>query len=129
MVKSTIKVCIRTRPTQVFAKKKILIDVDQNNIQIQTLPISDLEEETTLPLLCNNKQNTFKFHFDNVFHNATQAEVYDSRARSTGDHKCGIIIKFIILITSLSILHIYSPRCYCRGYQWIYFNLWSDRKW
>jgi len=94
MVKSTIKVCIRTRPTQVFAKNKILIDLDQNNIQIQTLPISDLEEETTLPLLCNNKQNTFKFHFDNVFHNATQAEVYDSRARSTGDNTYGIIIKF-----------------------------------
>ena len=88
MVKATIKVCIRIRPTQAFAKEKILIDSDHNNIQIQTIPSNDnnnnsSSSEKILPQLLNNKQNTFKFHFDDMFHNATQADVYDRRTRST----------------------------------------------
>ena len=76
MRKNSVKVCIRTRPTQYFAQDKIKIDQEHSTIQISTAG----EEESTI---LNNKQNTFKFRFDHVFHNASQSSVYDLFARDT----------------------------------------------
>ena len=77
MVKSSIKVCIRTKPCQNFAQDKIFIDTDHNTVQIQS------NGEAEPGALLNNKQNNFKFRFDQVFHNASQSAIYDLRARST----------------------------------------------
>ena len=77
MRKNSVKVCIRTRPTQYFAQDKIKIDQEHSTIQISTVG----EEEQTGIL--NNKQSTFKFRFDHVFHNASQSSVYDLFARDT----------------------------------------------
>ena len=77
MVKASIKVCVRTRPTQDFAQDKIFVDTDHNIIQVQAAGDSEIGN------LLNNKQNNFKFRFDQVFHNASQAAVYDLKARST----------------------------------------------
>lgn len=85
MVKANIKVCLRTKPTQMFAKESILIDSNQHNniIQIKTSTKQiNKQSEGSLPQL-NNKQNIFNFLFDDVFHGATQAEIYDRRARAT----------------------------------------------
>lgn len=77
MRRNSVKVCIRTRPTQYFAQEKIKIDQEHSTIQIST---STDEEQSGI---LNNKLNTFKFRFDHVFHNASQSSVYDLFARDT----------------------------------------------
>jgi kinesin family protein 6/9 len=71
-----IKVCVRTKPSQNFAQDNMIIDHEHNAIQIRKGGSHD-----GTPL--NNKQNSFSFKFDHVFHNATQSEVYDLYARDT----------------------------------------------
>jgi len=73
--RNSVKVCVRTRPTHYFAQDNILIDQHENTIQISY----DHDDSEVL----NNKQNSFKFKFDHVFHNASQSEVYDLFARDT----------------------------------------------
>lgn len=75
---NSVKVCIRTRPTQYFAQNNIFIDEEHNTIQINTSL-----GETQTPGLLNNKQSSFKFKFDHVFHNASQSTVFDLYARDT----------------------------------------------
>lgn len=77
MSRNSIKVCVRTRPTQNFAQDNLLIDVEHASIIVKQ---TDPEAESTI---LNNRQNTFKFHFDHVFHNASQSAVYDLYARDT----------------------------------------------
>ena len=76
MRKNAVKVCIRTRPTQNYAQDNIFIEEEHNTIQINT----NSPEEQTQQLL-NNKQSSFKFKFDHVFHNSTQIAVYDLYCR------------------------------------------------
>jgi hypothetical protein len=76
MKRNSVKVCVRTRPTQYFAQDSIFIDEEHSTIQINT---NAMGEET--PGMLNNKQSNFKFKFDHVFHNASQAAVYDLHAR------------------------------------------------
>jgi len=73
--RNSVKVCVRTRPTHHFAQDNIFIDENENTIQIN----HDHDEAEVL----NNKQNSFKFKYDHVFHNSSQAEVYDYLARDT----------------------------------------------
>ena len=73
MVKASIKVCIRTRPTQ-YSTDKIQVDLDHKTVQV----ISGENDDDS-----NNKQNVLKFKFDDVFHNCNQSELYDHRARGT----------------------------------------------
>lgn len=77
MRKNCVKVCVRTRPTQNFAQNNIVIDEEHSTIQVNTGHDDDGGG------LSNNKQNTFKFKFDHVFHNASQSNVYDLYARDT----------------------------------------------
>lgn len=79
MKRSSVKVCIRTRPTQYFAQDNIAIDEEHSTIQIN----NDRGDEMIVAGGPNNKQNLFKFRFDHVFHNATQTTVYDLFARDT----------------------------------------------
>mmetsp|Transcript_24786 Transcript_24786/g.41295 ORF Transcript_24786/g.41295 Transcript_24786/m.41295 type:complete len:375 (+) Transcript_24786:47-1171(+) len=78
MKKSSVKVCVRTRPTQSFAQDNISIDQEHNTITVDTA-----QNEEPVPGLPNNKTSMFKFKFDHVFHNATQSAVYDLYARDT----------------------------------------------
>lgn len=78
MKKNSVKVCIRTRPTQNFAQNNIYIDEEHNTIQINTA-----HPDEPVGGILNNKQNNFKFKFDHVFHNASQSAVYDLYARDT----------------------------------------------
>lgn len=75
--RNAVKVCIRTRPTQYFAQDCIAIEQEHATIQITNN--GDQEPGGML----NNKQNSFKFRFDHVFHNASQSAVYDLFARDT----------------------------------------------
>lgn len=79
MRRNSVKVCIRTRPTQNFAQDNIAIDEEHSTIQIN----SDRGDDAVVPGGPNNKQNLFKFRFNHVFHNATQTTVYDLFARDT----------------------------------------------
>lgn len=76
MRKNSIKVCVRTRPTQNFAQDNIWIDQEHNTIQLKT----STEDE---PEMLNNKVSSFKFKYDHVFHNASQSAVYDLYVRDT----------------------------------------------
>jgi hypothetical protein len=76
MKRNSVKVCVRARPTQNFAQDKIHIDEEHSTIQITT----SIDEPSGV---LNNRQSSFKFCFDHVFHNATQAAVYDLYARDT----------------------------------------------
>lgn len=75
-MKKSVRVCVRTRPTQYFAQDNIKIEEEHGTIQIAT----SLDEPTGV---LNNKKNSFKFKFDHVFHNASQVSVYDLYARDT----------------------------------------------
>lgn len=79
MKRNSVKVCIRTRPTQNFAQDNIAIDEEHSTIQIN----SDRGDEAIVPGGPNNKQNLYKFRFNHVFHNASQTTVYDLFARDT----------------------------------------------
>jgi len=78
MKKSSVKVCVRTRPTQNFAQDNIAIDEEHNTIMIDTA-----QNEEPVAGMLNNKTSSFKFRFDHVFHNASQSQVYDLYARDT----------------------------------------------
>lgn len=71
-----VRVCVRTRPTQNFAQDNLSIDTEHGTIRVK-----HMEPETNPSAGPNNRQNAFSFKFDYVFHNATQAAVYDLYAR------------------------------------------------
>lgn len=75
MSRNLVKVCVRTRPTQYFAQDNLFIDTEHSSIIVKH---SDPEAEASV---LNNRQNQFKFHFDQVFHNSSQTAVYDLYAR------------------------------------------------
>lgn len=77
MKRNTVKVCVRTRPTHNFAQDFISLDETENVIQI-----THRHEEETAGI-SNNKQNSFKFRVDHIFHNSPQSAVYDMFARDT----------------------------------------------
>ncbi|OMJ86652.1 hypothetical protein SteCoe_11804 [Stentor coeruleus] len=70
MVKSSIRVIIRTRPTANFASKNLKIDIEKKTIEA-FIPKDDNQG------LINNQQENWKFKFDEFLHNSTQEEVYD----------------------------------------------------
>lgn len=76
MSRNNVKVCVRTRPTQYFAQDNLFIDVEHSSILVKH---NDPEENSVL----NNRQNSFKFQFNHVFHNSSQISVYDLYARDT----------------------------------------------
>jgi type II secretory ATPase GspE/PulE/Tfp pilus assembly ATPase PilB-like protein len=75
--RNSVKVCIRTRPTQYFAQNNIHIDEEHASIQITNV------SEEAVAGMPNNRQNVFQFKFDHVFHNASQSAIYDLFARDT----------------------------------------------
>ncbi|OMJ90760.1 hypothetical protein SteCoe_6838 [Stentor coeruleus] len=74
MVKSSIRVIIRTRPTANFASKNLKIDIEKKTIEAFIPKDSDQG-------LINNQQENWKFKFDEFLHNSTQEEVYDTCGR------------------------------------------------
>lgn len=80
MKKNSVKVCVRTRPTQNFAQDNITIEQEHNAIVIDT---THSDEPKLHGGMLDNKQSTFRFKFDHVFHNASQQAVYDLYARDT----------------------------------------------
>eukprot|EP00599_Poterioochromonas_sp_BG-1_P005647 CAMPEP_0173144316 /NCGR_PEP_ID=MMETSP1105-20130129/7156_1 /TAXON_ID=2985 /ORGANISM="Ochromonas sp., Strain BG-1" /LENGTH=870 /DNA_ID=CAMNT_0014057965 /DNA_START=70 /DNA_END=2682 /DNA_ORIENTATION=- len=76
--RNTVKVCVRTRPTQNFAQDNLFIDTEHASILVK-----HVEPESAATAVLNNRQNSFKFKFDHVFHNASQSAVYDLHARDT----------------------------------------------
>jgi kinesin family protein 6/9 len=78
MSRSTVKVCVRTRPTQYFAQDAIEIEEEHNTIQVTNGHGAPAPGE-----MLNNRNNTSKFRFDKVFHNSSQQAVYDLYCRDT----------------------------------------------
>eukprot|EP00981_Chlorochromonas_danica_P002941 scaffold601_cov170-Ochromonas_danica.AAC.2 len=71
-----VRVCIRTRPTQNFAQDNLGVDIEHGTIRVKY----DDDKDAASSVL-NNRQNTYSFKFDYVFHNASQVAVYDLYAR------------------------------------------------
>ena len=67
---SQIRVVIRTRPTQVFASKKISISSMDNKINI-TIPRNESKG------IINNQKENWSFQFDKILHNVAQEEVFE----------------------------------------------------
>lgn len=74
MVKSSVKVVVRTRPTANFASKNLKIEIDQRTIE------AFIPKDSAQGLI-NNQQENWKFKFDEFLHNSTQEETYDIAAR------------------------------------------------
>jgi kinesin family protein 6/9 len=70
MVKSAVKVVIRTRPTANFASKNLKLDLEKKTIEVF------IPKDSTQGMI-NNQQENWKFKFDDFLHNAPQEEVYD----------------------------------------------------
>ncbi len=62
---STIRVVIRTRPTQHFAQKNININTLENRISV-TIPRNEARG------LVNNQKENWQFQFDKILHNVPQ---------------------------------------------------------
>ena len=67
---NTVKVIIRTRPTQHFATKNIKINLGDDTISIY-IPRNQKEG------LINNQKEQWSFHFDKILHNVPQEEVFE----------------------------------------------------
>ncbi len=67
---NTVKVMIRTRPTQHFASKNIRINLSDDTISI-FIPRNQKEG------LINNQKEQWSFHFDKILHNVPQEEVFE----------------------------------------------------
>ena len=78
-MRKSVKVCIRTRPTQYFAQDNIHIDTEHATINVNT----DRGDEPVVAGAPNNTNTSHSFRFDHVFHNASQSAVYDLFARDT----------------------------------------------
>uniref|UniRef100_A0A0G4GM34 Kinesin motor domain-containing protein n=1 Tax=Chromera velia CCMP2878 TaxID=1169474 RepID=A0A0G4GM34_9ALVE len=76
MVKSNVKVVVRTRPTGDFADKNVKI-----NAQARSIDLHMPKGEGGGPI--NNQQENYHMAFDEVLHNATQEKVFDICARET----------------------------------------------
>ena len=73
MVKHSVRVVIRTRPTADFASKNIKIDSAQGTINLSCE--KDPEDGHV-----NNKTDSWKFSFEKLLHNASQDETYEATA-------------------------------------------------
>ena len=67
---NTVKVILRTRPTQHFATNNIRINLPDNNISI-FIPRNQKEG------IINNQKEQWSFHFDKILHNVPQEEVFE----------------------------------------------------
>lgn len=83
MVKSAVKVVVRTRPTTSFAQH--LIDV-KDGVKVQ-YHIHSFTKKTINIIIprktksyVDNQRTNYSFKFDNVLHNASQEAVYDHTA-------------------------------------------------
>ena len=74
MVKSAVKVAIRTRPTANFASKNLKLDLEKKTIEV-FIP-KDYSQG-----MINNQQENWKFKFDAFLHNSTQEEVFETCAQ------------------------------------------------
>jgi len=69
-IENTVKVIIRTRPTQHFATKNIKINLSDDTISVY-IPRNQKEG------LINNQKEQWSFHFDKILHNVPQEEVFE----------------------------------------------------
>ena len=67
---NTVKVILRTRPTQHFATNNIRINLPDNTISIY-IPRNQKEG------IINNQKENWSFHFDKILHNVPQEEVFE----------------------------------------------------
>jgi len=70
MVKTLVKVVVRTRPTVEFASKNIEIDDATGKISV-TIPKSPDKGYV------NNQQDNWTFHLDKIFQNVSQEVIFD----------------------------------------------------
>ena len=74
MVKSAVKVIVRTRPTANFASKNLKLDIEKKTIEVF------IPKDSSQGLI-NNQQENWKFRFTELLHNSTQEEVYETSSR------------------------------------------------
>ena len=69
-IENTIKIVLRTRPTQNFASNNIKMNLNDNTISIY---MAKNEKEG----LINNQKENWSFQFDKLLHNVPQEEVFE----------------------------------------------------
>uniref|UniRef100_A0A7S3D191 Kinesin-like protein n=1 Tax=Palpitomonas bilix TaxID=652834 RepID=A0A7S3D191_9EUKA len=69
MVKSAIRVCVRTRPTASYANDCIRIDPSSRSIQI-------FQKKKENSGVVNNQQENYSYRFDTILHNSSQDTVF-----------------------------------------------------
>jgi kinesin family protein 6/9 len=74
MVKSAVKVVVRTRPTPNFASRNLKIDIEKRTIE------AFIPKDNSQGLI-NNQQENWKFKFDEFLHNSSQEDAYEVCAR------------------------------------------------
>ncbi|CAN0064948.1 unnamed protein product [Scytosiphon promiscuus] len=80
MGRDHVKVCVRTRPTSTFAQDAIVIDKEAQTIIVNHGTLEQ-EAEVAATGMHDNRQNSFRFQFHHVLHNAGQDTIYDGLAR------------------------------------------------
>ncbi|CAM9758314.1 unnamed protein product, partial [Chrysoparadoxa australica] len=97
MPRAPIKVCVRTRPTSSFAHDAIVIDKEAQTVVINKEEAGG-DVDNVHSAQFDNKQNSFRFQFHHVLHNAGQDTIYDGLAfdvvQSTLDGVNGTIMSY-----------------------------------
>jgi kinesin family protein 6/9 len=64
MVKSAVKVVVRTKPTAAFATRNLIIDSETKSIEVHV-------SKDAAAGLINNQLEDWKFRFDDIMHNSS----------------------------------------------------------
>ena len=69
MVRSAVQVCIRTRPTALFAHQELGVDPEARTVDV------NIKKKPEMGVVNNIREN-FHYQFDKVLHNSSQETVY-----------------------------------------------------
>jgi kinesin family protein 6/9 len=69
MVRSAVQVCIRTRPTALFAHQELAVDPEARTVDV------NIKKKPEMGVVNNIREN-FHYKFDKVMHNSSQDTVY-----------------------------------------------------
>jgi hypothetical protein len=70
MVKSTVKVAVRTRPTASFAHSELVVHPEARSIDV------NVKKNPSMGVV-NNMRENYTFKFDTILHNSSQDTVYN----------------------------------------------------
>jgi len=94
MVKSTVKVAVRTRPTASFAHSELVVHPEARSIDV------NVKKNPSMGVV-NNMRENYTFKFDTILHNSSQDTVYNECV-SEIVNKC---------VSDINSIHPHAPAC------------------